>query len=250
MKITSEIAELLGAFAGDGWLAKSGEGLYILGNPTEDKEYYDSFLGPLFSKNFSSIKPKLFQDWGVYGIACYKKDPIRLALKYGFISGAKAKTIRAPKSIRQSHNRRIICAFLRGLFDTDGSFYCERARSKTSNPWRKKYHHQPRIDFHLASRNLVYDIQKLCDKLGFKSAKIITIKGKHANNRNNSTSYKFRINRKHYVQLWFSKIGSSNLKQKTRYAVWNKCGFLPPKTYLKDRLLILGNKLDPHTFYT
>lgn len=248
MEIIPEIAELLGAFVGDGWIDSRERGLYILGDPTEDKLHYDKILAPYFSKYFSPVKPSLFSKWGVYGIACYKRKAIKHALKLGFISGSKAKIAKIPEEIFDSP-AKIRCAFLRGLFDTDGSFYCDRARGKFANSWRKKHHHQPRIEFHLSSKKLVYGLQRLCNLLGIKGAKIIENKGKRSNNRNNSNSYKFRINKKEHIDVWFNKIGSNNPRQKTKYLIWQKYRFLPPKTSLKDRFAILENKLNPFELY-
>ena len=39
-----EISEILGAFTGDGWITSSLKSLYITGNSSEEREYYDYFL--------------------------------------------------------------------------------------------------------------------------------------------------------------------------------------------------------------
>ena len=57
-KMNVEIAEILGAFIGDGWIESSLNSIYITGDKIEDKDYYDNFLAPIFSKNFVDIKPK------------------------------------------------------------------------------------------------------------------------------------------------------------------------------------------------
>jgi hypothetical protein len=75
--INAEVAELLGAFIGDGWIEKRKKGMYILGNITEDKEYYDNFLAPLFSKHFTLVIPKEFSYWSVYGICTYKNTSLK-----------------------------------------------------------------------------------------------------------------------------------------------------------------------------
>jgi hypothetical protein len=47
-----EIAEILGTFIGDGWIESDKDALYVTGNPTEDKDYYDKLLRSLILKTF------------------------------------------------------------------------------------------------------------------------------------------------------------------------------------------------------
>ncbi len=63
-----EIAEILGAFIGDGWIESKGTGLYITGSPTEDKEYYDNFLALLFEQITQGKKPdiRFGKKWAIY----------------------------------------------------------------------------------------------------------------------------------------------------------------------------------------
>lgn len=250
MVISASMAELMGAFVGDGWIENREKGFYILGDTTEDKEYYDNVLGPLFSKEFSPITPKLFSSWRVYGLASYKKKDISSALKLGFVKGPKAKIASVPEKILNSQNKKIMSAFVRGLFDTDGSFYCDRARGKYASSWRRKYHHQPRIDFQLASKKLVYSTQNLLSYLGIPCAKIYLIKANTENNRNNSIQYKLSIIKKKYIELFFEIIGSNNPRQRTKYEIWKKYGFVPPRTSLKQRYMILNGKINPEKLYS
>ncbi|MBD3361612.1 hypothetical protein GF358_02345 [Candidatus Woesearchaeota archaeon] len=249
MEISEDMAEIMGAFAGDGWIESREKGFYILGDPLEDKEYYDTVLAPLFSKEFSTITPKQFSSWRVYGLASYKKKDISLALKYGFVKGSKAKTISVPKEILISKSLQIKIAFLRGLFDTDGSFYCDKARGKYANTWRKTHHHQPRIDFQLASKQLIYSTKQLLEQIGIDCAKIYFIKSKETATRKNNTQYKLSIHKKEYIKLFFKNVESNNPRQKTKYEIWQKYGFVPPKTSVEQRKEILAGTLDPNTLY-
>ena len=92
-----EIAEIFGAFIGDGWIESDKDALYITGSPTEDKEYYDKHLGPLFSKHFTLVNPKKFTYWGVYGIVTYKKEVINKAIILGFQVGHKSLVAKIPE---------------------------------------------------------------------------------------------------------------------------------------------------------
>lgn len=60
---SKEFAELLGAFAGDGWISKGNSGLtlFISGNPKNEVEYYDRIKW-LFNKAFAiEVKPRNFE---------------------------------------------------------------------------------------------------------------------------------------------------------------------------------------------
>ena len=91
----------------------------ITGNSITDKEYYDRFLIPLIKKLFD-ISPKYYKKKG--------QNTIELMLRYrelfnflidtGFNVGPKDKIDILPPIEK---NNDLAKAFLRGLFDTDGS---------------------------------------------------------------------------------------------------------------------------------
>lgn len=105
-KINCEIAEILGAFIGDGWIESRGSVIYICGDSTEDKDYYDKFLAPLFSKHFVLVKPKKFKYWNVYEISSCNKDIIKKALSLGFQKGKKCYIAEITDFIMNSNNKK------------------------------------------------------------------------------------------------------------------------------------------------
>lgn len=248
-KINAKIAELLGAFIGDGWIESSQKGLYITGDKLEDKDYYALHLAPLFSEVLSKVNPRDFPYWGVYGIACYKKEVIHRCLAMGWEPGTKALTAKIPSQIMASKNPDIHKALLRGIFDTDGSFWCERSRAKTSTSWKQKYHSHPEIQLGSSSLELLKQAKLLLDQLGIESN--ISLRGKEGvkNNRKVHNSYGLRIRKTPDIQKWFKVVGSSNPRHQTRHNVWKKWGFLPPRTNISQRKEILTGKLNPYTFY-
>jgi len=131
--VKKETAELCGAIIGDGWIESDQDALYITGSPTEDKLYYDKHLAPLFSKHFIDVTPNKFPYWKVYGIVTYKKQAINKALSLGFQAGPKSLDVQIPSYILTSKNEETIKSIIRGVFDTDGSFWCEKSRASTSN---------------------------------------------------------------------------------------------------------------------
>jgi len=51
------------------------------------------------------------------------------------------------------------------------------------------------------------------------------------------------------LKKWINEIGFKNLKHLTKVKIWEKYGFCPPKTTLKQRNNIIKGKLDPLSFY-
>lgn len=238
--MNAEIAEILGAFIGDGWIQGDKTAFYITGNLTEDKPYYDNFLAPLFSKSFTPVKPREFPYWGVYGIATCKSKTIKKALDLGFQSGRKALTAKIPNYVIESGNRSILIPILRGLFDTDGCISFDKSRAPTtSNLWKRTHNYIPEIMISSTSKILVEQVQCLLSWLGINS------KVRHKNkqgfvcNRNVHDSYQVEIQKKADVIKWFETIGTNNLRHKSKYNVWNAIGYVPPKTTLQQRLTLL-----------
>lgn len=237
-KINCEIAEILGAFIGDGWIEKRGTALYITGSPTEDKDYYDNYLAPLFSKYFTDVKPKNFPYWGVYGIVTYKRRIIKKAINLKFKAGNKSKSVEIPKEILESKNKEVIKSILRGIFDADGSFFCKKAYGKYDKQWTKIHHCKPRIQLNVVSEKLSKQITYLLKKINIEYNESYRPGGfKH--NRNRSPVFIIRIDKLKSIDGWFKEVGTSNPRHKTRYEVWKKLGYLPPNTTIKERRKIL-----------
>jgi hypothetical protein len=238
-----EIAEILGAFIGDGWIESDKDALYITGSPTEDKDYYDKHLASLFSKHFTFVKPRNFSYWGVYGIVTYKKEIIKKAIGLGFQVGPKSLVAEIPKEILKTKNEDIIKSILRGIFDTDGSFWCDRSRAETSTEWKRTHNYSPKISITSCSRLLLEQMQTLLKKLKIES-KVIqkSVKGFKCN-RNINDSFVLHIGRKEDILSWFKLIGTNNPRHNTKLEVWKKLRYLPPRTKISDRIKMLKNHL-------
>lgn len=248
LKNNSEIAEILGCFIGDGWIENRGDALYIAGNPREDKDHYDNVIAPIFSKYFIKVIPRNFSYWGVYGIVSYKKEIISKAIPLGFQKGKKSHVAKIPEYVMNSKNHDLWKSVLRGIFDTDGCFYCKKEYGKYNTEFSKKHHTTPRIKIGLVSKELIDQIGFLLNKLNIEFKKTHQKEG-FICNKNCSSLYILNIWKNHSIDLWFKNIGSSNQRQITRYAIWKKYGFLPPYTNLVQRKLILDGTINPYSFY-
>ena len=58
-------------------------------------------------------------------------------------------------------------------------------------------------------------------------------------NRNRAPVFIIRIDRIKSIDKWFNEVGTHNPRHQTRYDVWKKLGFLPPKTTINERRELL-----------
>lgn len=158
-----EEAELIGMHVGDGTLYKTSRGLVweLRGNPANERGYYDGRVTYVLEAVFkTSFKPK-YRSGGTYGIQTSLRQVAEFFLRRGFGVGAKAHSVRVPPLILHGTSGAKI-AFLRGLFDTDGSVYVERSG-------RGQEYVNPRVNFGSASRGLLEDVKGMLKEFGFNS---------------------------------------------------------------------------------
>ncbi len=163
--ISEEVSECAGIIAGDGtmWKEKSrGIRIRIRGNPIDEKEYYDNFVAPLFIKVFNiDIKPKNFNG-GSYGIEINSSKIGRFFNHvFEFPFGKKALSLTIPKVI--IHDNKLLIAFIRGIFDTDGYLYITKYSLENSTSY---------VSFGLSSRKIIEQIRNFLISLGYKLTRI------------------------------------------------------------------------------
>ena len=240
------ISELCGAMAGDGWIQSNESGLFLTGDPINDKDYYDGHICILVSKILSPVKPRYFHYWGVYGIALYKKKDILKLLEFGVPKGKKVSTVEIPKWVLDSKDK-IIGSFIRGLFDTDGGVCLSKDYTKYASNFRRNHHIKLRLRFTSVSSKLIEQTFNCMQKLGFRC--LLIYKQSSTKNVNTKDVYMIEINELRSIHKFFNDIKPSNPKHTTKYKIWLKYGFCPTHTTLNQRLQILNNKLDPKSFY-
>ncbi len=240
--ITPDLAEICGIHAGDGYLRNGRHvELDLSGNISEDRNYYDTHVAPLFSKVFG-VEPKLrqFPSRGTYGFVIREKEVVKFFHNFlGFPSGAKARVVRVPQIITQSYDSEIYGRFLRGLYDTDGCLNFQR-RYGNNVPFKKTHNVYPRIIFSTVSEGLRLDLAKLFDFIGMQCRVQTYLPLK----RNWSPVFKFWIYGEKYLERWVKEIGFKNIVQMTRYRIWKKYGHCPPNMSLDERIQILKGTYD------
>lgn len=231
------LSEICGLHAGDGYLRNDGKRIELdLSGSLEEKEYYDTYVIPLFSRYFNiEISGKCFPSRNTYGFVIRDKDIVKFMHMLGFPYGKKTQGVYAPKFIFSS--KRNMVAFLRGMFDSDGCISFEKKH--------KNVYYYPKISIPTCSLDLFRD---MCQILGILNIKFY-IQIYHPKKDNWSTKYIIWIVGKERVNVWFETIGSKNSVKMIRYLLWKKYGFCSPRTTLKQRKQILKGKIDPKIYY-
>lgn len=120
--ITSQLAEFIGFHLGDGHynLHKNHDYYFFYGGNKEEKDYYDNHIKKIIKELFNlSVKPREFKT--VYGFYIRSKGLYNYFNEVLHIPKGKKNNLTVPEYILNG-TKEIKCSFIRGLFDTDGSF--------------------------------------------------------------------------------------------------------------------------------
>ncbi len=248
IKRNEDTAELVGLSFGDGGLTSrkgtSRMRFQLRGDFNEDREHYDCYIIPLFNKEV--MQPIFGRNVGIvhnknagfYGISS-EGIKIEKPLNWLGIPNGIKNELSIPKWIKES--REYSFRFLRGFFDTDGSISCQRNYSIKNN----QKHTQIRISLGCTSKELMLEINDLLRNFGFKTLIRQTLKQDGIRKPDTKVVLSGGIQ----VNRWFELIGSKNPKHISKYQIWKKFGFCPPKTTLAERMQMLKKELSPYSYY-
>ncbi|MBD3355290.1 hypothetical protein GF361_04880 [Candidatus Woesearchaeota archaeon] len=208
-KINQDLAYLIGVFAGDGSLGyrpnKYEYSLKCVGNPKDEKEFYNKIIKQKFTKVFGfSPDIKLFDKETTFGFRVFSKALITYLTKIiGLPLGSKYKTLKIPNKIFANNN--LIIQFVKGVIDTDGSISFKKKY--------KKYPYYPVISFSSKSKNFTKEIAnwlknqdfKIVEKYDYKIIDFRTKQGYTIINR-------IELNGNQNLIKWMNKIGFSSPK--------------------------------------
>jgi len=240
-KLTLELAHLMGIQLGDGSMVFNEKNydywVGYSGHLTEEFGWYMDYLAQLLNGLFNicvSIqedrRPKRSM------IRLYFRSKAILTFLHGVLGlplGDK-KGHGIPQIIKNS-NLKIKQNFLKGLADTEFSI-------RFSNKTKDGKHKYPVISYGAASTLLAKEVNNLLKEFGFKTYSKFNISIK-LNNKYFTTNIIY-LNGKGNLKKWFKLIGFTSPKHLTKYKVWKRYGFCPPKTTLKQREQILKGKLN------
>lgn len=236
-EINPELAEVLGVILGDGHLEcnrkyKSNT-VYLLnisGSYSEDFDYYNVYfrkiLFDLFNINFKIYLRR--NDELVINI--YSKVIANFFKSLGVHPGNKTNFNEIPLIISNSDNE-IKRAFIKGVFDTDGSI-----------TFKKDYHgnhSSPVISIAMKSQKFIEQLRDFMKELGFT---FYLCKEEYFDKRFNKTSVRYKLDfagRKN-LERYLKLINFSNPRHLTKISIFNKNGFYTPKLPYSERKIILG----------
>ena len=244
LSYSEELAEFVGMIFGDGSVTfRKGTNkirFQLRGDAKSDKEHYHNFVIPLCNKllweslgrNVSLVKDKKRNSFGV----CIESPKLKSFFDWLKVPIGVKKELYVPNWIKKDVN--FSKAFVRGLFDTDGTISFKRNNTAKSN-----LHVVGVVSICLTSKNLIFEISEILKKVNLKHY-IRSYKGK----TNKRRAYRVDIFRPHHKRF-FSLIGSHNPKHLTKLTVAEKFGHCPTKTTLEQRRQILKGFLDPLSLY-
>jgi len=241
-EITKEFSEVLGMFAADGCMQDNY--ICMWGNINEDKEYYDKIVCSLFSKvSGKQIIAHEKKSNSVYGFYLCDRKLIELLKGIGFRNN-KTYNVAVPLIIKENSDLEIISAFIRGYADCDGCIYFQKRKGNYSL-FNRSFNTYPKVEIDSVSKKVIEDISFMLNLFNINHKINITLNKKI----NEATKYRIMIRGSERVNLFMEKIGFNNISKKLKYDIWKKFGFCPIKTTIKERKLILEDKLDPKSFY-
>jgi len=223
--ISPQLAYFLAMLIGDGSVGTLDRPtIYMVGHSVDERSFYDSIIIPLIGKLFG-VQPYSYTRKRKQAYALHFKS--RRLVEYlvdeiGFPNKKEPK--RVPIAI-SSAPESIVLAFIRGLFDSDGSLIFSK---KTYSNYQ-----YPSIEIKSVNRRLAYSTTRMLSVLGFRASLGRSVE-----------SWVVRINGCEMLELWMTRIGSWNVKHLTKYLLWKKQGFCIPKTTVPIRLTMLGLQSD------
>ena len=199
--ISEDLAEETGIHCGDGSMNHYKSYVYSLeGHIKDDREYYINHIKNLYKKLYNiDVRLRDRINAGVFGFQLGSKGLVTFkSCRLGLPLGIKSN-IKIPEIIRKSNNK-VLAAFIRGFFDTDGGIYLERKNNKL----------YPRIKINNNSEIIMSELKELLrDNFKFNL-------GFWKDNK----SYVLVIRGENNFNKWMNLIGSNNPKNIRKYENW------------------------------
>lgn len=214
-EMSKELAEEIGIHVGDGNLC------FCSGNTYKSYAYSISSNSNEYDYQNNHIKPLIKRLYGLDANIWKSKNRNEIKLQYkskilyyyklsiGLPTGKK-NNITVPKVILESE---FVTDFLRGLFDTDGHLQLH-CRNMNKVPY-------PRLDICSKSKELMEQVTKELDKLGFK-ANLIHSHQPHYKTGVMCHQYRVFMYGRKNLEKWIELIGFSNPKNNRKIELWKK----------------------------
>ena len=236
--INLELAEILGVILGDGHLECNKKYksnivylLNIAGSYSEDFDYYDTYFRKIFFDLFNADFKIYLRRNDELVINIYSKI-IANFFKFLWVHpGNKTDFNEIPLIILNS-KPEIKRAFIRGVFDTDGSI-----------TFKKDFHGKhssPVISITMKSQKFIEQLSGFMKELGFTFS---SYREENFDKRVNKISIRHSLDfaGKKNLARYMELIRFSNPRHLTKLSIFNKKGFYTPRTPYKERKILLEN---------
>lgn len=245
--MTSDLAEVCGIHAGDGYLRGPNKRRELdVSGGVDEKDYYDNHVVPLFERVFNiKIEPRFFPHRNTYGFVIRDRKIIEFMHSLGFPYGKKTLTVSVPDQILQSSNLDVIYGFIRGLFDTDGTLHFRKRGGSGYSEFYLKRHTYPGISINVCSKSLWKGVCQLLMKTGFQ----FTVSCCKRVKEKESPQYRIELRGDYNLILWINNIGFKNPLKFNRFLIWKRFGFNPPGLSPVEQKSILEGMITPNDFY-
>jgi len=238
--VTPELCEEIGIHIGDGYLSARKWKSSI----HRDYSVCLSLEEKMYQKHVKSLLRKLYSieprdeprpERNGFNLNICSKQLVLWKQSIGFPTGPKHDIV-IPDIVLKSD---FAANCIRGIFDTDGSV-----------TFKKKYrdrHYYPVIKIDSKSKLLILQISGLLETFGISNYTSLDDEILNSNGTKSIRNTLF-ISGNKMLEKWFSVIGSSNYVHLSKFLVWKKFGFCPPKTTQKQRKMFLDGGLNPLSF--
>ena len=192
-ELDEDLAEFIGLLSGDGCLTVN-YAVVITCSALVDSHYVEERVSGLFRSLFE-VEPKVWRSKNVAKCRVYSKE------LHGFISetfnfpvGKKKGRLKIPSKIL--NDKCLLAAFLRGVFDTDGSFH-------------RHHKNTAAVEFISKSPEFLSQLKGALQGLGFKAS------------QSGKSVYIYDTT---HIDRFFEIIQPKNLKHNLKYSLYRKLG--------------------------
>jgi len=199
-----DVAELLGLHAGDGYMSC---GVWGIRCNLQDENMAQRIIH--LTRNVIGVEPCVRIRENTFEIRSGQRQVICFLRRHGFKEGKKAYVVQVPNTVTCTSDFKIIAAFLRGLFSSDGSF-----------SFRKR-DCSPRVDLMVRSKLLRDQFVELAAKVGFlfnRSNGIRVEKGFTA--KSTGAFFNANLTSRDAVHRWMTNIGTLCDAHIKKFDVW------------------------------
>lgn len=190
-------AEFVGILLGDGCITKRQVSITL--NKYDDKEYAHYISG--LSRKLFGIAPSFYNQGSVWDLTISRTELVKFLICNGLFIGSKVRQqLGVPQWIQENDKLSKYC--IRGLIDTDGSFYTEK------HPHKNKVYCNCVINFTNRSIPLLKFVKTKLEKFGFNPRK--------------GNQYNVCLGKEEQVSRYFKEIGSSNPKHYNKHRKFMK----------------------------